>query len=371
MRSGFLAPAALATAAASAYAAFAGLSLKIGNEIQPPGGTLQMKVFLTEPKPISTGKGRMAISTTAAANIEGVSLFSTSGDAAGAAVVHGTQVQLVCIVPSTVLGSNPDFPLLTITSRVRSDAAIGSSVPLWINPANLVFLDQNGVPYPEEIKAGSLTIANNVSITDVNPGSAAVPAGGTVVIKGLDFTPGTTVQMKEVVISTVEYISPTELHVTVGTPVTMQGQEVTVTNPNGTTAVYYSFQRTTLVGRTASALFRATLPLFANMFWRSAAFVLPADAGTTYSGLAVQNLQPVAAAVRVSLIASDGSTVGKRSFSLVPNSRLVQKVVKLVPTPPPAGSHWIVQANAPVQMLGLNGDDSTGIVSPILPVSAR
>lgn len=370
MRTVFWLSAALA-AAGSAYAAFTGLSLRIGNEIQPPGGMLQMKVFLTEPKPISTGKGKIAISATFAADVEGVSLFSTNGDAAGAAVIHGSRVQMVCIVPSTVLGSNPDLPLLTITSKVRNNAALGSSTPLSISPANLVFLDQNGVPYPEEISAGSLTIASNVSITDVNPGSISVPAGGTVVVSGLNFTPTTTVQFKEVNLSSVTYVSPTELDVTVGAPVTMQGQQVTVNNPDGTSAVYYAFQRTTLSGRSASGLLNATLPLFAGMFWTSATFSLPADSGTTFSGLAVQNLQPVSATVRVSLIAANGTTVGKRTLSLAANSRFVRQMVELVSTPPPAGSHWLVHSSTPVQMLGLSADSSTAVVSPVLATSAH
>jgi hypothetical protein len=359
------------TAAGSIYAATTPLSLRIGDEIQPPGGMVQMKLFLTEPKPISTGKGRMGISASLASSVEGVSLFSTSGDAAGAAVVHGTQVQMICIVPSTVLGSNPDFPLMAITSNVRSDAALGSSTTLSIKPSNLVLLDQNGVPYQEEIKSGSLTIANNVSITDVNPGSATVPAGGTVVISGLNFTQTTRVQIKEVNLASVTYISPTEMDVTVSAPVPMQGQQVTVQNPDGTSAVYYSFQRTTAAGRGSSPLFNATLPIFENRFWKSATFNLPADTATTYSGVAVQNLQSVSASIKVSLIASDGTTLGTRALSLATNNRLVRRMTDLISTPPPAGSHWLVQSNTPVQMLGLNGDTGAGTVAPVLPSATR
>jgi hypothetical protein len=93
--------------------------------------------------------------------------------------------------------------------------------------------------------------------------------------------------------------------------------------------------------------------------------------GLLYSGLALQNLQAAPVGVSVSLVAANGSTLGKRSVSLAPNTRLTKKMVELVSTPPPAGSSWLVRSNAPVQMLGLNGDDSTGIVTPILPVSAQ
>lgn len=358
-------------AAALAQAGSATLSLKVGDEIQPPGGIVQMKLFLTEPKPISTGKGRLAISASLATGVEGISLFSSTGDAAGAAVVHGTQVQMICVVPSTILGSNPDYPLLTITSNVRNDAVIGSSVPLSITPANLVLLDQNGVPYSEEIKSGSLTIANNVSITDVNPGSATLQAGSTVVISGFNFTPTTSVQIKEVNLSNVRYVSPTEIDVTLQSQVTMQDQEVTAKNPDGTSAVYYSFQRTTLAGSSSSALFNATLPIFENIFWTTAKFNFPLDSASTYSGVAVQNLNPATASVKVTLIAPNGSILGRRGLSLTTNSRLVRRLADLISTPPPAGSYWLVQSNLPVQILGLSGDSSAGTVSPVLPASAQ
>jgi hypothetical protein len=306
-----------------------------------------------------------------ASGVDGVSLFSARGDAAGAAVVSGTQVRMICIVPSTVLGSNPDFPLVTLTSNVRADAALGSNIALSIKPSNLVLLDQNGVPYQEEINSGSLTIANNVSITDVNPGAAAVPAGGKVIISGLNFTPATKVRIKEINLSRVTYVSPTEMDVIVAAPVAMQGQEIIAQNQDGTSAVYYSFQRTTLLGHSASDLFNSTLPLFENRFWTSAAFFLPADTPTTYSGLAVQNLQSAAASIRVSLIASNGDPLAKRVLSLATNRRLVRRLTDLISIPPPPGSRWLVQSNLPVQMLGLNGDTIAGTVAPVLPSATQ
>lgn len=345
------------------------LSLKIGDEMQPPGGTVQMKLFLTEPKPISTGKGKMALAQTLATDVEGVSLISAGGDAVGAAVIHGTQVRLICIVPSATFGATVDSPILTITGKVSGTASVGASNPLNINPKNLIFLDASGTPYTEEINAGTLTIDNGVSITDISPGGTVVPANGVIVIQGLNFQPNSKVQMKEVHITDVQYVSPTELDVTVRSPLNMQGQGVTVQNPDGTSATYYAFQRTTVASKTGSSLFRATYPVFAGAFWTSASFSLPVDVGTTYSGLAVANLQTGTATVTVSLVSAGGSTLGAKTFLLAPNTRRVQKAAELVAVPPPAGSYWLLQSTIPIQMLGLNGDDSTGLVTPILPFS--
>lgn len=364
-------PVALIAVTGIAYSAFTGLSLRIGDQVQPPGGVVQMQVFLTEPKPISTGRGRLAMQQSLIANIDGVSLISSSGDAAGAAVVNGTNVRLVCSVPSNTLGSVLDFPILTVTGNIRPDAAIGSTMPLYIAPSNLIFLDPNGQPYPKEVKQGLLTIADNVSITDISPGSAAIPAGAEVVIKGLNFTPTTRVKFKEVSLDSTTYVSPTEIRVTVGVPVNMHGAEITVTNPDGTEAIYYSFQRTIPAGNSVRALFNATIPIYEYQFWTSAVYGLPVASGTKYSGITVQNLRSTPTSIVVALVSSTGSVIGSRGFSLPPNRRLTRETVEYVAGIPPAGSYWRVRSNAPVQSLGLIGDDSTGLVSPVVPASAQ
>jgi len=60
---------------------FAGVSLKIADEKVPPGGIAQVKLFVTEPRPISTAGGKFALDGFDA--IEGVALMSPGGDAMG------------------------------------------------------------------------------------------------------------------------------------------------------------------------------------------------------------------------------------------------------------------------------------------------
>jgi hypothetical protein len=365
---------ALITVTGAAWAVFAGLSLSIADEIQPPGGVFQMKVSVTEPKPISTGRGRISLLGTVPviSSIDAVNLLSPSGDAAGAAVINGTNMRLTCNVPSKTFGSMLDFPILTITGTVSPSAVPGATTPLSIDPANLVFLDPTGTPYPEEIKAGTLTVANNVSITDVIPGSGPVPAGGAITIKGMNFAPGVDVRIKEVAVSAVNFVSDTELQVVLGAAVpTMQGQEITVTNLHSTSAIYYSFQRTTPIGRSSHPLFAITFPIFEYASWSSAIYFLPAASGTRYAGLAIQNLQSTSANVTVLLVSSTGATVGSKAFTLPPNKRLVRATTEFIATAPPAGSTWRVRSNVPVQSLGLVGDDSTGVVAPVVPAATQ
>ena len=60
---------------------FPGVSLKIANEQVPPGGIAQVKLFVTEPRPISTAGGRFGFD--GFDSIEGVALMSPGGDAMG------------------------------------------------------------------------------------------------------------------------------------------------------------------------------------------------------------------------------------------------------------------------------------------------
>src|SRR6185436_6952705 len=66
---------------------FAGVSLKIGNETVEPGGIAQVKLFVTEPKPISTARNRLSLG--GFSSFEGIALMSTAGDTLGVAVVRG------------------------------------------------------------------------------------------------------------------------------------------------------------------------------------------------------------------------------------------------------------------------------------------
>ncbi|MEO8660376.1 MAG: IPT/TIG domain-containing protein [Bryobacteraceae bacterium] len=365
---------AMVAVTGAAWAVFAGLSLSIADEIQPPGGVFQMKVSVTEPKPISTGRGRVSLLGTAPviSSIDAVNLLSPAGDAAGVAVISGTNIRLTCNVPSKTFGSVLDFPIMTITGTVSPSAVPGATTPLSISPANLVFLDPTGTPYPEEIKSGTLTVANNVSITDVIPGSGAVPAGGAITIKGMNFAPGVDVRIKEVAVNAVNFISDTELQVILGVAVTnMQGQEITVTNSHSTSAMYYSFQRTTTAGRSSHPLFNITFPIFEYASWSSAIYSLPAASGTKYAGLAIQNLQSTSANLTVLLVSSTGTILGSKAFALPPNKRLVRATSEFITTAAPAGSTWRVRSNLPVQSLGLIGDDGTGVVSPVVPSATQ
>src|SRR5690348_1625082 len=74
-------------ALAQGEAAFAGVELTIPDETVPPGGMLQLKVQITEPKPILKGGQKARYVAPFLGAVQGIALFSPSGDASGTAVL--------------------------------------------------------------------------------------------------------------------------------------------------------------------------------------------------------------------------------------------------------------------------------------------
>src|SRR5215470_12929526 len=66
------------------------VSLKVLDENAAPGAVGQMKVFVTEPMPISTGRGGVRFA--AFASVDGIALTGTDNASWGAAIVDGPQI---------------------------------------------------------------------------------------------------------------------------------------------------------------------------------------------------------------------------------------------------------------------------------------
>ena len=316
--------------AGAAEAAFPGVSLKVGNETEPPGGMVQMKVFITEPTPISTGGTKISLHSRFVAVIDGISLHSAAGDAYGAAVVNGTSVKLRVVSPSATLGMAPDYPAVTITARIRPDVLLGSRTPLAIDPADLSLAGSFGNMYATETKDGQLTIAPGVSVTDVTPGSSRLGAGDVVTIRGMNFTPFTTVRISETRTESVRFVDSSRLEVTLATATNMHGQRVRVTNPDGSSSTYFSYQRTRHFLPSARPLLARSVPIFPDKQWSSTLYVTPETPPGRWFSLAVQNLNILPADLTFEVLAPSGVVLAASSLALPANARLARETGELL-----------------------------------------
>lgn len=350
---------ALAVQAAAGAAVFPGVSLKIRIGSAPPDSISQVQVFVTEPKPISTGRGTLSTGFDA---IGGIALASPAGDAAGVAVVDGQDVALTILSPSSTFGTDTDYPVLTIAGHVPAAAPIGTWLPFNLDPASLVLLDATGVAYPVEVKGGGLTVAPGVSIGDVRPGSADVPAGGVVSIFGTGFTPDTRIRLKGVALTATQYVSPTRFDVVLAAATRMQGVRVDAKNPDNSTATYYSYQRTTPEGSSVEPLLNRTVPVFSARGALDAVIPVPDAAGA----VAIQNVEGAAATVVARLYRTDGVLLSEAALTVPAATYLVRSSTELFGIA--SGSPLIVRisSDVPVQSMAF-GFDASGTTAPILP----
>jgi hypothetical protein len=198
--------------------------LRIGHETALPGAIVQIKLFLTEPKPISTGLFDVAAEF---GELAGVGVFSPSDDAYAVAWPTAGGIRLAAISTLSAFGlGQSDYPIVTLAVHVPATAPMGAILPVRIDPAAITLLSPNGNPYAVIVRDGSITVGTMPSVEDVVPGSAEVPAGGTITILGRDMAEGTRVQVDEAVTSQVSFVDPGRIEVTVSAPIVMHGREI-------------------------------------------------------------------------------------------------------------------------------------------------
>src|ERR1700722_6530284 len=76
------------------------ISIKIPDEMAPPGGMVQMKLMVTEPTPISSGHPRARLNASVFAGVAGIAAFNLSGDVNGVAMLSGQDLR-VDYIPSS------------------------------------------------------------------------------------------------------------------------------------------------------------------------------------------------------------------------------------------------------------------------------
>ena len=341
-----------------AQAPAAGVSLKVSREVAPAGAIGQMKVFITEPKPITSGRGQLSFD--GFSDIEGIAL--ASGDAAGVALVHGGSITLAISSPSGMLGMAPDYPLLTIAGRVPASAPLGVRIPMRIDPSALQLLDPAGAAYPTEVKAGFLESGGTLSIGDVVPGSATVPAGGIVSIFGTGFRPDTRIRLSETRLAAVRYISPGRIDVVLAEPAYMHGKRIRARNGDGSDVTYFSYQRTRAWGASTHPVLETAIPIFAER--RADAYAI--DVSPQTAGIAVQNQGDTDALVIVELRDANGVFLAAGVLLVPADSYVLRSAVEVFGVAPGAAGTLTLSANVPVQALAIDlGPD--GRATPRLP----
>ena len=338
-----------------------GVSLKITNETAPPGGTVQAKLFVTEPTPISTASAGFSFS--GVESLSGVAVMSATGDALGVAVVKGTRLTLSVLSPSGTLGMDPGYPVVTITGRGSATTPLGTTFVLDMDAAALQFTDASGGIYPASLKPGLLLVAPNVNVDDVTPGSGDLAAGVVVTVVGSGFLPTTKVKIKDVLLSDLTYVDASHMQVTVAQPAHMHGAGIQVVNKDGTQTKYSAYRRTAPHATSVNPTLHDAVPVFPDLDVTSAVM----DVRGLTTGLALQNRQEVAARISAELIDANGGRIAAASFDVLPSRYLLLELSEVFGMPYSPSQTVRVQSVVPVQVMGVAVDAAGGAT----PISVR
>jgi hypothetical protein len=327
------------------------LCLTFTNERAAPGGMAQVKVFVTEPQPISTGRG--SIGFDGFETIDGIALGGNDPEAQGVAIVNDGSVEISFDSPVAMLGTTKSYPLLTITGRVSSSASIGASFPVNIDAGSLRFTGASGALDLDKLEGGSITVAPVLSIDDVRPGTGLVPADGIVSILGTGFEPTTQVRLRYASIAGVQFVSPEQIDVTLAAPVSMQGMKIRATNLDLSSQTYFSYQRTTRDGTSQHPVLQRAVPLFSS----EPAFTADVDLACGDCGLAVQNQGEVDASVTAELFMPDDTSLGVVTLTVPAFKYIVRGIPELFDlSSAPAVARVRVLADTPVRTMGIAVD---------------
>ena len=337
---------------------FAGVSLKISQERVPPGGLAQVKLFITEPRPISTGF--TSLNLDGLTEIVGIALTSPARDTLGVALVRGSQVSLSVLSPSATFAMDPDYPVFTAVVRVPATTPLGSVFRLDMDAASVQFIDPSGVVYPNHFKGGSVRVVPNITVDDVVPGSADVEAGDVVTVVGSGFVPDTKVKLKEVLLSDVTYVDQSHMRVTLAQPVRMHGTGVLVENPDGAETKYSSYQRTAADATSLHATLRDAFPIFADRDVSTAVV----DVQGAATGLAIQNRQDVDALAVAELLDAAGRRLAQTSVKVPPSRFMLLELSELFGRSYGPGQVVRVRSLVPVQVMGV-AVDGAGAATPL------
>ncbi len=332
------------------------ITVRLSSETAPPGGIAQVKLLLTSPKPITTGDVMMDFSSSDFDSVWGIALFSNTGDVGGTAVVNAGQVRVRFTSPHGTFGTDTGYPLMTFAMHISPNAVPGSHVKLTLDAASWI-ADLVGASVPIEIKPSTVTVGGTVNISNIVPGGGSAPAGTVLSVRGMGFNSGTRIRLDGIGIDSTRVVSPNEMLVKIKDTGTLDGTMFQVQNPDKSMDTYFSYLRGVPVGLSATPLLSVTVPLFSTRTSSAASLTAATSPNdpNSFTAIALQNPNLIDVAI----------TVGQTQLTLHPGQRISRTLAELLGASPAVGTAVQITASQPIQMLGLTGNISQGVVQPV------
>jgi hypothetical protein len=352
--------------------------LRLTHETAPPGGIAQLKLELTEPKPIIRTRAFLDVFDLGVfESFEGIAADQSNGPVGCAVLLVGKGAALECTSSNGQWGLNADYPIMTFAVRVAPDAVPGASVPVSLDSIAPSMLNALGLPYEVEVKNGSLTAGptGSLSIDNILPGGGRVEPKTPFRIVGGGFAPGTRVQIEGLDKGDVSILGLDTIEITPQTALVLDGMRIRLRTPTDEQQEYFSYMRGVEKTPSADAVLSRVIPVFPSENCTVCTLVLPAGAVDSYLGVAMQNQNRDPAAVEWEVVDGAGGLIGGGTGTLDPGEKVIRSLAELVGPAKTVPLDAVLRTKSPagVQALGLeikltaDGPEAR----PVLPVSGN
>lgn len=346
------------------------IGLRVSEETVPAGSVAQIKVSVTEPKPIIHGE--MAMGMDFSFDLLGIALYSSEGTVSGIAYRKPGGLQVRFTDPSATMGMEPDYPVLTLAVRVPENAPAGMRMPVNVNLDTSRWVSPTGFPYEEETKPGWVEVGGRIAVHNVAPGGGRIGAGETFRILGTGFRPDVRVDIEYVEDTRARYVNGGEIEVTAGSAFTLDGKRIRIRHKDEPDVFYFSYLRGTRRRTSRVGLLEGSEPIFPMKSAVAAIGAYPFPRGNQVMGVALQNPNRTEARVTLTVFSRFLQPVGTVTIPLAAGEELVQTVDELLPETREAGVFLYLRATQPFQYVPLAVDPVAGEIQPLLfaPINA-
>ena len=271
----------------------AGVSIAISNEIAPAGAVTQVKIKLTEPKPIIWTGMKAAFDESFFDEFLGL---AAAGGLTGVGVIDrgNLRLELSTFTPGAL---DPDYPLVTIAVKTKPGLPVGYRVPVSIDLGSSSWIDPNGVPFDKEAKPGSVTIGGAQFISDVLPGGGLLQPGQTFRVLGGGFNSTTKARAEGAKLRSVK---PNELLFEVKMPLRLDGADIIAVNKAKEETEYFSYPRGIKTAPSTNVALHGMVPVFSTSAHLVAQAGLSGNARAVV-GIGIQNPGTEASVVAMEL----------------------------------------------------------------------
>ncbi len=344
------------------------LSLRLSSESVPAGGIIQVKLLLTEPTPVATGKMDFAYDSAVFSDVMGINLIAPGGDVSGTAIVSDGRLSLHFTSPKGTFGSIAGYPIMTMAMKLRPGLLPGTRTTVTMDTNTSVFSALLGVPLAYAIKPGVITISNTVAaIYNVLPGGGKIKAGQPFTIVGANFNAGSKLFVESLARIRIQAWDANSMTVIPDADMLLDGTRLRITNPDKSLIEYYSYLRASSSGKSFNATMGKVVPLFSTKGYTDASFNTPdpVQNPNLVSGLGIENASGVDASVTLTMTNSFGADLGSIQVVVPAYMKFTRTVLDLFGIDPTMVSTVRAQSTSPIRFMGVALDSVANDVFPI------